>query len=344
MKGGKLIFIGPLRLDQTPCSGDTMKNTLFLKRFKEVFEKVYVVDTIDWRKKPFILVKMICYLMLIRNAKVVISCEEGASRIIDFLYYIRLQRDVYYWVVGSGFPTRVANGSLSAKHYSFLTRIMVQSPNMVRILNKAGINNVLYVPNSKPLYDIPITQHNGKIRFVFLSRILPEKGIEQIFRCVKRLNAEGLAEMYEIDFYGMIKEQYNSFNECVKEYSNVSYQGLLDLTKGTGYRQLATYDVMLFPTFYEGEGFPGVFIDAFISALPIIASDWHYNREIINDEETGFIVPPKDEDALYYKMKMVIEQKEKLQPMRFACKKEAQKYDSNNILSEANLRRIGLIE
>ena len=266
-----LIFIGPLRLGQIPRGGDTMKNTLFLKRFREVFEKVYVVDTINWRKKPFIMVKMLWLLAFIRNAKVVISCEEGASRIIDILYYIRLQDNVFYWVVGSGFPTRIVSGSLSPKHYSFLTRIIVQSPNMVKSLKEAGLNNVLYIPNSKPIYDIPIELHNGRIRFVFLSRILPEKGIEQIFRCVRRLNAEGLAERYEIDFYGMIGEQYLAFEKNVRKYSNVAYHGLLDLTQEIGYRQLATYDAMLFPTFYEGEGFPGVLIDAFISALPVIS-------------------------------------------------------------------------
>lgn len=344
MKRGKLIFIGPLRLGQTPRGGDTMKNTLFLKRFREVFEIVYVVDTIDWRKKPFTMVKMLWYLAFIRNAKVVISCEEGASRIIGFLYYIRIQKDVFYWVVGSGFPTRIANGSLSPKHYSFLKRIMVQSHNMVKSLNKAGLNNALYVPNSKPIYNIPVEQHNGKTRFVFLSRILPEKGIGLIFGCVRRLNAEGLTERFEIDFYGMIGDHYRSFEESVKYYPNVTYRGVLDLTKEAGYRQLATYDAMLFPTFYEGEGFPGVVIDAFISALPVIATDWHCNTEIIHDGETGFIIPPKDEAALYGKMKIAIEQKERLWPMKLVCKKEAQKYDRNNILSEANLQRIGLLE
>lgn len=339
-----LIFVGPLRLGQTPRGGDTMKNTLFLKRFREMFEKVYVIDTINWRKKPIMMVKMLWYLTFIRNAKVVISCEEGASIIINFLHYVRLQRDVFYWVVGSGFPTRVANGSLSPKHYSFLKRIMVQSPNMVKSLNEAGLNNVLYVPNSKPIYDIPIESHNGKIRFVFLSRILPEKGVEQIFNSVRHLKAEGYSKRYVIDFYGMIGEQYHSFEESINEFSNVAYQGLLDLTKENGYRQLATYDAMLFPTFYDGEGFPGVFVDAFISALPVISTDWHCNTEIIQDGVTGFIIPPKDEDALYDKMRMVIEHTEVLQPMKRACKKEAQKYDINNVLSEANLQRIGILE
>ena len=82
-----IIFIGPLRLGEIPRSGDTMKNNLFLKRFREVFNKVYVVDTIDWKKKPLVIVKMLCCLVFIRNAKVVISCEKGASRIIDFLFF-----------------------------------------------------------------------------------------------------------------------------------------------------------------------------------------------------------------------------------------------------------------
>lgn len=108
---------------------------------------------------------------------------------------------------------------------------MVQSHNMVKSQNKAGLNNVLYVPNSKPIYDIPIEQHKGKTRFVFLSRILPEKGIGLIFGCVRRLNAEGLTERFDIDFYGMIGEQYHSFEESVKEYPNVTYRG------GTGFDQ-----------------------------------------------------------------------------------------------------------
>lgn len=339
----KLIFIGPLRIGKIPRGGDTMKNNLFLNRFKEVFDKIYVVDTINWRKKPLTMVKMLCYLTLIRNAKVVISCEEGASRIVDFLYYFRFQRKVFYWVVGSGFPARIARGELSPKHYSFLKRILVQSPTMVQTLNKAGLTNAMYVPNSKPIYDIKIEQHRGSTKFVFLSRILPEKGIEQIFNCVRRLNGDGLSDKFEVAFYGMIDEHYKSFKEKINCFPNVEYKGLLDLTKEDGYKELATYDALLFPTFYEGEGFPGVFIDAFISALPVIASDWHCNTEIIKDKETGFIIPPKDVDALYDKMKLFIENKGNMGSMRLKCKEEAKKYDRNNILSETNLQRIGLL-
>lgn len=52
---------------------------------------------------------------------------------------------------------------------------------------------------------------------------------------------------------------------------------------------LKNYDALLFPTYYEGEGFAGTIIDAFAAGLPVIASDWKYNSEIIKQGITGVI-------------------------------------------------------
>mgnify|MGYP002239410386 CR=1 FL=1 len=64
----------------------------------------------------------------------------------------------------------------------------------------------------------------------------------------------------------------------------------------TGYRTLCRYDIMLFPTYWYGEGFPGIVMDAYIAGLPLIASDWNINTEVIT-EKTGIIIPPKDEES-----------------------------------------------
>lgn len=55
---------------------------------------------------------------------------------------------------------------------------------------------------------------------------------------------------------------------------------------------------MLFPTYYHGEGFPGNVIDAYNSGLPVIATDWLYNKEVVLDGKTGLLVPVKDPSAL----------------------------------------------
>ena len=344
-KEKRLIFIGPLRLGATHRGGDTMKNNLFLKRFKEVFDKVYVVDTIDWNRHPLTILKLMYYLLFLRKAKVVVSCEQGASRIIDFLYCFRVQKEVYYWVVGSGFPTRIANGTISPKHYAFLKKILVQSPRMVESLQKAGLSNAMYIPNSKPIYNILLQDRKeSQFKFVFISRILPEKGIDFIFNCLSKLNNEGYKDFVSIDFYGMIDEKYTSFKQKIDNFHNAYYKGLLNLTNIEGYKTLASYDVMLFPTFYEGEGFPGVFIDAFIAGLPVLTTNWHFNDEVIQDGVTGFIIPPKDEVALYDKMVWILKNKDVVFQMRQDCQKEAEKYNSENVLSVEKLTSIGLLD
>jgi len=46
------------------------------------------------------------------------------------------------------------------------------------------------------------------------------------------------------------------------------------------------------------EGTPLVLLEASSSALPIVATDVGGNREVVQDGVTGFLVPPKDPDAL----------------------------------------------
>jgi glycosyltransferase involved in cell wall biosynthesis len=89
---------------------------------------------------------------------------------------------------------------------------------------------------------------------------------------------------------------------------------------------------MLFPTFWIGEGFPGVLIDALISGLPVLASNWNLNQEIIEDNETGFIFKAKDSQALYLKMRYVLFNKKEIEHMRINCINRAIDFHSETVL------------
>ena len=101
--------------------------------------------------------------------------------------------------------------------------------------------------------------------------------------------------------------------------------------------------MMLFPTYWYGEGFPGIVIDAYIAGVPLIASDWNMNTEVIT-EKTGVIIPPKDEEALCIAMKNCILGRYDLSAMKRNCLNEAKKYDNKKILSRHFLQEVGLLD
>jgi glycosyltransferase involved in cell wall biosynthesis len=61
---------------------------------------------------------------------------------------------------------------------------------------------------------------------------------------------------------------------------------------------LAEYDTMVFPTKWHGEGFPGVFLDAFMVGLPVICSDWNMNSEVIQDGYNGIVLKENNAECL----------------------------------------------
>lgn len=342
----KIILIGAIRKGQEPNCGETMKNQLFVKRFEEVFDKVIQVDTHHWQKRPWCLLYAFVNLLFNGGAKVVISsCDISAYRLIKTLYYFRLKKCVYYWVVGGGFHEMVKSGAINPQYYHYLKGIFVQSQDMVDELCNCGITNARYIPNSKPVYHFPIKDRNGKtIRFVFLSRIHHEKGCKEIIACTKRMNLEGLHDKFNVTFYGNTDQTYKqAFLDDIKDSDNITFKGLLNLTNKDGYKELSDYDVFLFPTYYFNEGFPGVVIDAYIAGLPIVATDWHFNSQVIDDGITGMLIKPKDENALYEAMMKFIDKKVAYNAMQENCLQAANKYDVNTVLSDEVLKDIGIL-
>ena len=344
-----LIFIGPMGLGTAPKGGDVMKNQLFLDRFVQVFDKVITIDTLNWKKRPWVMVRLVTALFTHRKAKVIISANPGsADTLISIIKKLRLPNDCFYWVVGGSFHEMIKEGRFKVSTYAFLKGIFVQGQSMVDALKESGLNNAVYVPNSKIInhYGVKQPKQDEKTHFVFLSRVEEYKGCTDIITSVDALNRTGYQGRFDVVFYG--KESENAeyarqFNEMVDAHSEVEYKGLLNLRDTNNYDELAKYDVMLFPTYWHGEGFPGIVIDAYISSLPIIASDWNLNKDVIKDEQTGWIIPSHDVEALTERMKFVIDHPDEVQRMSAICCENAAQYDIRIVLSEDNLKKLGVL-
>lgn len=343
----KTIFIGPCGGGNVPINGASVKNFHILSRLKVLIPGLMIVDTENWKKNRFILIKLILLILRYPSAKYILSLNSGsANKLLRILNKLAPKAVKIYWVIGGALAKDIEHGRFSPSVYSSILQIIVEGESMKKHLGKIGLKNVCVMPNFKSLVPISKTSKQDftkTIKFVFLSRIIPQKGVDLIFDAVERLN-EKYSDRYTVDFYGPIDENYSDcFRERLQKFQNVTYRGFLDLRIQENYTELSKYSVMLFPTYWSGEGCPGIVIDAYMCGLPIIASDWNLNCDYIKDGKSGILIQPKDSSALYEAMEKIINGKIDLNELLAGVQDELSKFDIDKVLSKSNLQNIGII-
>ena len=352
MSKKKIIFVGWVNKGKKPVCGETTKNQFIIAELEKYCD-LTILDFYEKNKHPWIYLQALW--AFVTNPKSMIIFSTSAKNVYSILKMFKslgIKRDIIYWVIGGAFATYVKNGIFDADVFKSLRYNLVQCKSMITDLNDAGVMNAKFVSNFKPIKYYPDLQEcqtkrdlYGKWRFVFLSRIMVEKGCDYILDAVKILNEEGYEDKFVVDFYGKIFPSYRDhFLNEVNKYENVSFLGLLDLTNNEGYDVLTTYHAMLFPTYWSGEGFAGVFIDSFIAGVPVLASDWAHNAESIDDGRTGVIYPVHSSDAIRKTMIDVMEGRIDLKALSNNARDEAPKYSAEFVMNKKYLKSIGLVE
>lgn len=341
----KILLIGGTNLANNPLGGEEFKNQLIYSYLSEKYN-TKLVDTHGWRKNPFILMNLFFQLFFKKFDRIIISITtNSAYKLLKVIYFFPgLYSKAIYFVIGGNFPRLLASESLNIKYYQKLYHIIVEGIKLKKELNSCGLNhNVMFLPNFKPVNRVYLKEqqrlNNDKFRFVFVSSIIHEKGVTLILEAVEKLSLESdFAEKFTVDFWGPFEsEQYKYFFEQAisgKEYC--LYKGYLNIfgSPHESYSVLSEYDCFLFPTFYRGEGFPGVLLDASIAGLPVIASNWNMNSEIITDGKNGLIIETNNVEALSDAMKKMMLETQMVDEMRINSNRIAFMYDMNKLLVE----------
>lgn len=343
----KIVFIGPMAKGRGLVGGDVVKNFYIVKYLSSYCPSLVVIDTNKLRKSKIEIIKSVYYVLRnIRSSFIISTAPPGAYTIFRLFRYLPI-KNMIYWVIGGSFANHIRNKKYPASLYKKLSFIIVEGKSMQNVLEQYDFKNVITLPNFKKIEYIPKKNWERKdtqiCKFVFLSRISPLKGCDYIVEAAKILNQRGLEKSYTIDFFGKIDVDYqSSFEESLRSFSHIRHNGFLDLRVNDNYDELAKYDVMLFPTYLPGEGFAGILIDGFIAGLPIIATKWNLNADIVEDGKTGTIVPVHHVEALADAMEryinnpqMIVEQGKNAQSM-------AMKYDMDALLTPSFFKSINL--
>lgn len=244
----------------------------------------------------------------------------------------RYKRTLHYCVIGGWLPDFIKNRKLLADELRRFDYIYVETASMKTLLEEQGLGNVVVMPNCKKLKILKpeeLVYHEAEPhKLCTFSRVSKEKGIMDAIAAVKTLNKEN--ERYVLDIYGQIdKRQQNWFSTIEHEFPPyIRYKGVVPFEKTT--EVLKDYHCLLFPTYYVGEGFPGTLIDAFAAGLPIIASDWRYNSEIVEDGKTGYIFETNNIEMLSQKIEYLMIDKDRIKTIKYNCIEKAKDYLPEN--------------
>lgn len=341
----EILLIGGIAGDKPIIGGETGKNASLIATLRDCRRKVIPVSLLQLHQHPWRGFVALCKLVAHPNANVIISSSlKRSGWLIKLLHKTKSKRNICYIGTGCEFSGIIARGEFRADYFRNVSSIIVQGESMKKELATVGLDAIV-LPNFKQmdyLPKLPERATDGVVKFVFMSRMNEKKGVNMIIDCVHKLNQYGFDGKFSVDFYGAFEDKAYQ-KEIMKSIScmpNVKFKGILNLCEHDGYETLAKYTVMLFPTFWPGEGFPGVLIDAMMAGLPVIASDWHFNSDIIEEGKTGIIIPNQNEEALYLAMKDVIENSQKYLEMAECCQQRTKEYDTKNVINEEFLSKI----
>ena len=346
----KLLFVGAINQGNKPLGGEEYKNQILVAFLKNRF-RLSIEDTFYWKKKPMILINLLYKLIFNRYDKIIISASSDSTyKLIKFLNIFPTKiKKTTYLVIGGYFPQGVLINRYRNVYYQKLNKIVVQGELLRQDLIKAGLNqNVAVMPNFKIISPFKLNKNyhetSEEFRFVFLSRIDKIKGVELIFDAINLISQQQENNYnYVVDYYGSIDETFKAtFFDLINKSPNCQYKGYLDILENpeVAYSILSTYNCLLFPTFWQGEGFPGVIIDAYICGLPVIASDWNMNSEVVIDSFNGILIPAKDAKALSNAMLFVMQNQDKIGLWSANALSCATKYDANKVLENVLLKII----
>jgi glycosyltransferase involved in cell wall biosynthesis len=288
------LFIAGINLYKRPEGGEHYKNHL-IHDFLISQASTVTVDTNQWKKKPWVLFKLFYLLILKRNwDNIILSVTtESALRLIKFALKLNPinARKLIYFAIG-GNQIEIMNNK-SVVEINKINRVIVEGEKIRKGLIEKGVQTRIDVlPNFKKVELVEIVKK--ELKFVYIGTITKSKGVFDILNAIENLGIP-------FHFYGPMdldKQDQILFESKLTE--EIEYKGYLNILNNEieAYRILSEYTALVFPSYYPGEGFPGVFIDAFIAGLPIITTNWNMNEEVVIDGFNGKIVNIQDVQSI----------------------------------------------
>lgn len=247
----------------------------------------------------------------------------------------------------TGLGTAVENGGLLQKITKLMYKYAFRKVNCVFVQNeenkaffsdnKIAKDKLSLIPGSgvNLTQFAPMPYPDGEtVEFVFISRIMKEKGIEHYLEAAQYIRAKYPNTKFHI--CGFCEEAYEGRLKELEGKGIVIYHGMVDDVTAI----LRDCSATIHPTYYP-EGISNVLLESCACERPIITTDRSGCREVVDDGINGYMIKQKDTNdlirAIEKFMKLTVAQREL---MGKNARAKMEKMFDRQIVVEAYMERI----
>ncbi len=195
-----------------------------------------------------------------------------------------------------------------------------------RLIPGSGVSLTRFAPLEYPGAD--------KTEFVFISRLMKEKGIDQYLEAAKEIRERYPNTVFHV--CGFCEKEYEDRMAVLTGENIVEYHGVVQDVREI----LKQVHCIIHPTYYP-EGMSNVLLESAASARPMITTDRSGCREIVEDGKNGFIVRQQDAKDLIQKIEQFLAASyDEKREMGLCARKKVEREFDREIVIEAYLEEI----
>ena len=189
------------------------------------------------------------------------------------------------------------------------------------VLPGAGVNLESYSYQEYP--------NNDKVRFLYLGRIMKEKGMDELFWAVQELRKE-CAGQFVLDLVGFFEDEYKEQVEKLTQDGIAVFHGFQENPRP----YYGKADCVVLPSYHEGMS--NVLLEAAATGRPLITSDIPGCREAVKQGISGLLCPVKDRNALLHAMEdfLKLSKEERKAMGRAGRKYMEEQYDKEKVVKK----------
>ena len=310
--GNRILIVGPLPpttpTDSRPPTGSAVN---FLETVRQLQQRKIKLDLVDtswprvnvgrWRLwyddviKFFGVLRRV--LTKIGNCNLVfLNMSARRAWIVGSAIWIicRIYRRRMVLRFFGGDLVSVYDGSKGLKRwwcdatYMRCDRVFVQTQKSLRRFSERP--NVRWFPNTRDVHPPAVERSKTVRRLLFVAQLRLEKGLRETIEACRdlpsscHLNVFG-PQMPNIDVVRMMEK-----------HDRATYRGVLRSEDVP--LVLSNHDVLVLPSYWGVEGYPGIIIESLQCGVPVISTEWGGIPEVVEHEKSGLLVVPKSASAV----------------------------------------------